>query len=364
MSKRKRGNRKKQPGKRHRDRVKKAKREAEELQTSLQEETEDKASPNDAESEISEDEAHEPQSGQRFDEELRFLHDDERGVTWSPSPERRLRDADPQIEDDEREATSSPSPEPGSDDAESQVSDDEQDEGIAVQPTGELCIVICRLSSNKMEPKTSVLTTTESRREAHYERRRVEGRELARRLSANCPVPFTFRRVFATCHKRQATISTNWQAQHEPRSAMEKDIGGWFRGPNMRGKRVSVLIRGLDGVTCDVDSFSSFLEMIRLSGVHAQLIFQWNKIFPEIDPNCLRNFQGLGGTVDIMAADFHAHLEGTQNIPLVARMITIWRAVTTNKGNQEGLQDRNKLLQPTAMRPFNGGRAARIPHNW
>jgi hypothetical protein len=141
---------------------------------------------------------------------------------------------------------------------------------------------------------------------------------------------------------------------------MEKDIGGWFRGPNMRGKKVTVLIRGISGVTCDVGSFQSFLEMIKQSGVKAQLIFQYNKIFDAIDPHCLRNFKGLGGTVDIMAADFLEHLETRQNIPLVARILEIWKDVTTNTGNQQGIQDRNLLLSHHATEPERDGAAGRI----
>jgi hypothetical protein len=90
---RKRGIRKKQPGKRHRDLIKEA-NAARALQASLQEETEDEILSS-VESEISKGEDREPECWQSLEEELRDLQDEEehnlqdemREVTWSPSPE-------------------------------------------------------------------------------------------------------------------------------------------------------------------------------------------------------------------------------------------------------------------------------------
>ncbi|CAO2653123.1 Nn.00g025340.m01.CDS01 [Neocucurbitaria sp. VM-36] len=352
MSKRKRGPRKKQPPKPFRDLLKKAKAERE-LQAALEEESDDEILSS-VESDHYSEEFREPKRWQALEEELSTLQtqldEDEREVTWSPSPEREadVMDAQPSFEENDE------APEAVEEEDESIVEDHDGADS-PMQPFGDYCIVICRLSSPKYEPQKSGMNL-QQRREAHNQRRRDEGIELGRRLGANCPTPIMFREIFATCHERGCMERTSWSATAEP-SSMVMDIRGWFRRPIMQGQKVTVLVRAVDGVTCHDNSFKSFLEMMKAAGVVAQLIFQYNKVYDQIRPLHLRNFKGLGGTADFMAADFLAHLDGTQNHPAVARILQIWQQIEQEKSEQLGIQDRNGLLAADAAGPIQGNHA-------
>jgi hypothetical protein len=228
----------------------------------------------------------------------------------------------------------------------------EDDDDSPVQPFGDRCIVICRLSSNKMEPADEKLITNAQRHEALKERRRREGRTLAARLVRNCPTPVTFTEVFSTCYKRRTSEATDWQATIRPISTMVTEIRDWFRRPVMRGSKATVLIRAVDGLTCIKEDMKKFLLMIKSAKVTAQIIFQYNRVYDDIRPLRLRNFKGLGGTADFMAADFLAHLEGTKVDPEADRILEIWQHIATAKSNQQGIQDRNEVLRPDALEPI------------
>lgn len=49
--------------------------------------------------------------------------------------------------------------------------------------------------SRRYEPTSKVLNTRQEQRDAYNQRRIDEGKELGRRLEANCPTPFTFREI-------------------------------------------------------------------------------------------------------------------------------------------------------------------------
>jgi len=376
---RKRGPRKPQLPKPLRDLLKRAR--VEQTRKAAQEDTEEEEVLSSIESDYNDEESRKPKSWQALEEELNTLQaeesEDEREVSWSISPEPTLNGAGECF-------SSLPSllsslvtlltcldvrfPLNEVDDAQQHVEEEDEqiveaDDDSSVQPFGDRCIVICRLSSSKMEPKSASLITNAQRQEAHRERRREEGRELARRLASNCPTPVVFSEVFATCHKRRGTERTNWQATVPPISAMVTDIGGWFKRPCMRGSKVTVLIRAVDGITLYSADFKSFLLLLKAQGVIAQLIFQYNKVYNEIRPLRLRNFRGLGGTADFMAADFLAHLDGTRDDPAVARILEIWQHVDQDKTDQAGIQDRNGLLPADAVGPIDGNAARQAGRN-
>jgi hypothetical protein len=273
-------------------------------------------------------------------------------------------------DEDEREVTWSPSPEPDQaqfpveeNDQDGSVVEDDDDVDSPVQPFGDYCIVICRLSSQKEEPATASLTTVPQRQEAHRARRREEGVELGRRLAANCPAPVTFREIFATCHKRRSAEYSDWNSTVRRPSIVVTEIRDWFSRPQMLGSKVTVLIRAVDGLTTHPRGMKTFLQLLRSLGVVAQIIFQYNKVYQSIRPLHLRNFRGLGGTVDIMAADFLAHLEGTKLDPAVARIVEIWSQVEDDKSGSLGIQDRNGLLPADADGPIQGDSARQVGRN-
>jgi hypothetical protein len=102
------------------------------------------------------------------------------------------------------------------------------------------------------------------------------------------------------------------------------------------------------GITTNPASFKSFLEMIDSFGVTAQLIFQWNKVCDEIRPIILTPFLGLGGLAEFSSEDFLDHMNGNTVLPAVGRIIEIFEFVGRGKELQQGVQDRNGLMDEDA----------------
>jgi hypothetical protein len=225
---------------------------------------------------------------------------------------------------------------------------------LPVQPFGEFCVVICRLSSLKpiAESKNAkVKRTVQQRKEDMKARRIQEGYTLADRLATNCPTPVQFRGVHSVVGVRHSNDRTIWTKSETAAPGFVKDIRRVFRSAALKDQKVTILIRSVDGVHTDPPSFQSFLEMVRDCGIEAQLIFQYNKICDEIRPLTIRNFKGLGGTADFMAADFLAHLQGRRLSDDVARIVTIWDNVANGKADSQGIQDRNALPPADLLKP-------------
>jgi hypothetical protein len=228
--------------------------------------------------------------------------------------------------------------------------DDEPVDTSPMQPFGEFCIVICRISSNKKEfDKAAGKPTIE----AYNARRVAEGIEIGRRLAANCPQPFQFREIYATCHKRGSTEPSDWCTTKTKRAAMVQEHQDWFK--NHQGGRVTVVIRAPDGLTILRKSFHTFLKMIEGFNIEAQIVFQYNKVCDEIRPHHMRNFLGLGGTVDFMANNLLAHLEETLELTGAKRMFDIWDFLSDSKHSMQGIQDRNSLPDARQDHPYEVG---------
>ncbi|KAH7379355.1 hypothetical protein DE146DRAFT_761544 [Phaeosphaeria sp. MPI-PUGE-AT-0046c] len=208
-----------------------------------------------------------------------------------------------------------------------------------VQPYGDYCFVLCRLSSMKKVPDK---TLSDAQRTQAYKQRRIdEGLTLADRLAANCPTPVTFAEKWSYCGVRHSADITDWSKRPSSSSAWVNDIRGYLL--KCRNKKVTILIRAVDGLTTNHTALQSFAKWLKVNKISAQLIFQWNKVCDEIRPTPLRNFKGLGGTADFMAADILAHMEKTALLPEVQRLLDILVAVESSKGVQQGIQDRNAL---------------------
>ncbi|KAL6705648.1 hypothetical protein ACN47E_006595 [Coniothyrium glycines] len=221
---------------------------------------------------------------------------------------------------------------------------------LPVQPTGTHCLVICRLSSQQLEPATSG-STLKQRVQAHNNRRVTEGLILAQRLAQNCPAPVTFSSVESICVSWHSDVNTDWTKGERAASAYVKTIRGWFERPQIRGSKVTVLVRAIDGITTSARAWKSFLEMVERNEVDAQLIFQYNKVCDEIRPLELRNFMGLGGTCHIQASDFLDHVNGKKTIPGAQRILDIWYHVGGRKALSQGIQYRNRLPRADLAAP-------------
>jgi hypothetical protein len=215
----------------------------------------------------------------------------------------------------------------------------------AVQPFGDYCFVLCRTSSQKKDPGPG---DTQQQVLRHNQRRESEGDILAQRLAANCPRPFQWQAFRSYCGTRRSFDLTNWFKAESGSSAFVKDIRSILR--NFRNKKVTVLVRGVDGISTNPGAIQSFLEFLNSLKIEAQLIFQWNKVCNVIRPIAMRGFTGLGSTTDFMAADFLAHLNKTKFVPEVQRILDILHIVENSKQISQGIQDRNGLPDATLRR--------------
>jgi hypothetical protein len=223
-----------------------------------------------------------------------------------------------------------------------------------VQPFGESCVVICRLSSLKPiaeSKEVKVKRTVQQRKEDMKARRIQEGYTLADRLATNCPAPVQFRGVHSVVGVRHSNDRTSWTKSETGAPRFVKDIRRVFQSAALKDQKVTILIQSVDGVHTDPPSFQSFLEMVQDYSIEAQLIFQYNKICDAIRPLTIQNFKGLGGTADFMAADFLAHLQGRRLSDDVARIVTIWDDVANGKAEAQGIQDRNALPHADLLKP-------------
>jgi hypothetical protein len=210
-----------------------------------------------------------------------------------------------------------------------------------VQPYGDYCLVLCRLSSAGQAPDPSGSKTAAQRAKLYIQRREAEGFTLAERLASNCPTPVQFSDVQSYCGVRRSGDTTDWSKKSTSASAFVNDIRAKIR--LARNQKLTILFRSIDGLTTNHKAFKSFLRFVKSCNIDAQLIFQWVKVCDSIRPTVLRNFRGIGGTADFMAADFLAHMEGTRELPEVQRILDILDDVEDFKGLQQGIQDRNAL---------------------
>ncbi|EOA86225.1 uncharacterized protein SETTUDRAFT_28618 [Exserohilum turcica Et28A] len=101
-----------------------------------------------------------------------------------------------------------------------------------------------------------------------------EGYEIARRLARNCPRPVRFSTVWSTCFEQKSYKWTNWHEVVRP-SAMVHDIRS--RIQQIGEKKITIVIRAIDGLTCIEEDFGGFLTMVINEGKDAQIVFQMEK---------------------------------------------------------------------------------------
>ncbi|KAH3972637.1 hypothetical protein HBI04_144180 [Parastagonospora nodorum] len=201
----------------------------------------------------------------------------------------------------------------------------------AVQPYGDVCFVICRLSSEKKRKGDATV-------QAAYNRRMNEGRIVAERLASNCPNPVQFEAIHSYCGTRHSGYTTDWEKVGGA-SAFVKDIRRILE--SLKDRKVTILVRTVDGISTNPQSIQGFLNLVKRCRIDAQLIFQWIKIFDEIRPISPRNCRGVGSTADFMAADFLAHMEGTKLCNKVQKILDMLAWVELHKAAKGGIQDRN-----------------------
>ncbi|KAL6162089.1 hypothetical protein ACJQWK_11852 [Exserohilum turcicum] len=143
-----------------------------------------------------------------------------------------------------------------------------------MQPTGEACLVICRISSPKYTPDNGRNLTKAVRYQEYMNLRVQEGYEIARRLARNCPRPVRFSTVWSTCFEQKSYKWTNWHEVVRP-SAMVHDIRS--RIQQIGEKKITIVIRAIDGLTCIEEDFGGFLTMVINEGKDAQIVFQMEK---------------------------------------------------------------------------------------
>lgn len=109
-------------------------------------------------------------------------------------------------------------------------------------------------------------------------------------------------------------------------------------------ENLAILIRAVDGLTSDKDSFKLFLKVTQNTSNEALIIFQFNKVCDDIRPHNLRDFEGLIGTADFMADEFMECLDGKRIDVNVQRILDIWEGAWMDKSNAQDIQDRNTTV--------------------
>ena len=75
-----------------------------------------------------------------------------------------------------------------------------------------------------------------------------------------------------------------------------------------RNSSITVLIRAIDGLTINIDSFKNFLEMVEATGTKMQLIWTYKKVYDTIRHPSMCLYKGIGSVLAIKASEFLQHL--------------------------------------------------------
>jgi len=170
------------------------------------------------------------------------------------------------------------------------------------------------------------------------ERRREEGRIIGRRLAANAPRPHSFAWVKGVCETRQSHYNTNWA---KGKAAFVTAINSVMETVP-HDSSITVVSRGIDGLTSSNTAMKSFLEMWN-GRVKLQIVFQYYLIIDTTDHPRLTPFRGLGLVIAFTGDELLDYLSGRVISPDVTRLVDIWREVNSQKGSGRGLRGRNKL---------------------
>ncbi|KAF2131372.1 hypothetical protein P153DRAFT_383483 [Dothidotthia symphoricarpi CBS 119687] len=271
--------------------------------------------------------------------------------------EQEEEEAEEEAEEEEREVSWSLSPVR----VPRLAQDKEPEQGLLF---GEHCYVLCRLSSAKAESSVQNPGLTHAQLTAMNVTRRInEGIELARRLVENCPERHTFTDVTAV---RLVSRTVEGPSFLRASNKYTRAIRAYFEDPARRGKKVTLLIRGLDGLVTSMTSMESLLIFLKSVQVQAQFIFQFNKVTDMTRPNNIRNYRGLGGIIVFMDTDFQNYIDNIGKVnkqysnPDLTRLEQIWKDVQGDKSGGQGIQDRNTLLSADATKPEGGKNASSV----
>jgi hypothetical protein len=131
-----------------------------------------------------------------------------------------------------------------------------------VQPIGNHCLVICRLSSNKgiTSKKGETGGRVQVGQDTNLDRRRAEGRTIGQRLCNNAPTPFQFATIEATCHKQLSNHYLDWSGEKRNQAGMVSAHQAFLK-LLPAGSEVTICIRSLDGLTTNIDSLWTFVQL-------------------------------------------------------------------------------------------------------
>lgn len=152
--------------------------------------------------------------------------------------------------------------------------DNDEDEPL-FQLWTDNCLVICRLSSWSSAKKYGGGQAANNR---VVTERQTDGVELIRRLERNSSALFRFQRTESLCFMRHSTELTVYNKKKGKVSAMARGIRDWVREQLPSHSKLTLLVRGIDGISCCRHSLLSFVEMLHEAKVSGQLLFQYNKV--------------------------------------------------------------------------------------
>lgn len=124
---------------------------------------------------------------------------------------------------------------------------------------------------------------------------------------------------------------------------MAKDLQEFFTVTVPPGSNIEVVIRSLDGVTTDPQSFQYFLNLILTSGHNARIIFQMNQVYDEIRPYNLQPFPGLGSIAVFDAQTMFNHFNRLCWDRDTARLVEIWEYIESERAEMRWGLDRLDL---------------------
>ena len=218
-----------------------------------------------------------------------------------------------------------------------------------IQPIGELCLIICRMSSNKgrtSKKSKNGRSRVQVDQDGYKERRKLEGRRIGDRLCNNAPAPFQFAFLKGTCHKQLSNHYLDWVHDKRGMSQMIVEIKQFFNRLAPKSK-VTICIRSLDGLTTNIDSFWTFVRyVVKTKELDAKFIWQLSLYTPRLHHRRMRPFLGLGLVIAFTGKelrDYHRHGIDNEHGDVKNMVKVIWRQGKSKAATNRGLQDRNQL---------------------
>ena len=201
-------------------------------------------------------------------------------------------------------------------------------DGYYIQPQGDYCLVCSRDSSPKGQK-------TENGKQididGKVEDQKKRGRILAKRLSKYAPISYRFEKITCCHFVKQSSDFYRFDARRKNSAANVKEVQT-FCSEMPEDKKLTILVRGIDGLTTNQDTFISLLTL--LDKISVQIIFQYSSIDDRTRHPRLRPFQGLASAMAFSKKEFLDHFQKRVINPDVERILEIWRKLDHNKAKE------------------------------